>query len=221
MELDKLYQNRFGHNNSKKNDIWIEIVSYLKRQIIKTRSVKSVVDIAAGYCEFINNFDLNGAKRYAFDLNPDVQRFADESVISINDSIDNLNKHFSRSSVSLFFVSNFLEHISKEQIDGLFADIYGILEPDGHLWVLTPNIKYVGGKYWDFWDHITPVTEESLIELAAMKGFKTKKVIKRFLPYTTKSSLPQSRWIVHLYLLLMPVSGLFFGEQSFLVFEKE
>jgi predicted SAM-dependent methyltransferase len=145
---------------------------------------------------------------------------AAENVQPINDGTGNLKKYFQKESVSLFFMSNFLEHIGKDEIVDLLKAEHELLHENGELWVLTPNIRYTGGKYWDFFDHITPLTEKSIIEAAEMCGFKTKKCIKKFLPFTTKSRLPQSGWIVKLYLKLMPLSGFFFGEQSFIVFEK-
>lgn len=117
-------------------------------------------------------------------------------------------------------MSNFLEHISKSDIEKLLETEYRLLENDGEVWILTPNIKYTGGKYWDFFDHITPLTEKSLAKIAVAKGFTVKKIIKKFLPFTTKSALPKAAWIVRLYLGLMPLSGALFGEQSFLILEK-
>jgi hypothetical protein len=112
-------------------------------------------------------------------------------------------------------MSNFLEHISKEEISNLLSMEYELLHENGEVWILTPNIKYVGGKYWDFYDHITPITDKSIIEAAELCGFKIKKCIDRFLPFTTKSRLPQNGWIVRLYLMLMPLTGKVFGEQSY------
>lgn len=117
-------------------------------------------------------------------------------------------------------MSNFLEHISKDAIRKLLEDEYNLLKKDGKVLILTPNIRYVGGKYWDFYDHITPITEKSLIEEAETIGFHTEKVVKKFLPFTTKSRLPQAQWIVRLYCRLMPVSGWFFGEQSLVLLKK-
>lgn len=180
------------------------------------------MDVAAGYCDFVNNVSLpSNIRRVAFDANPDVANWASENVEVINDDISNIKKHFSDESASVIFMSNFLEHIEKAAIIKLFSDIWDILKFEGELWILTPNIKYVGGKYWDFFDHITPITEDSLIELTESMGYRSKMVIRRFLPFTTKSKLPQWPWIVALYLKLMPVSGFFFGEQSFLIFKKQ
>lgn len=94
------------------------------------------------------------------------------------------------------------------------------MDKGGKLIILTPNIKYVKGKYWDFFDHITPITENSLIEILELNNFKIIKCQKKFIPYTTKSKLPQSDWIVWLYLKLMPFSSFFFGEQSLIVAQK-
>lgn len=161
-----------------------------------------------------------GGKRYAIDVNPDVKCYAEQDVTTIVDDIENLMTYFQKGTVSLFFMSNFLEHISKDMISRLLKMEYSLLEPDGEVWILTPNIRYVGGKYWDFYDHITPITENALIEEARIIGYRVKKCIPRFLPYTTKSRIPQAPWIVSLYLKLMPLSGMVFGEQSFLIFTK-
>lgn len=137
------------------------------------------------------------------------------------DDFGNLPQYVEKGTVSLFFMSNFLEHISKNDISRLFQMQYDLLESQGEVWILTPNIKYVGGKYWDFFDHITPITEKALIEISSLHGFYVKKCISKFLPFTTKSKLPQTAWIVKMYLKLMPFSGYIFGEQSFLILSKE
>jgi len=158
--------------------------------------------------------------RFAIDVNPDVEHYASKGVKVIVDNIGNLSRHFDKETVSLFFMSNFLEHISKDAISRLLKTAYSLLEKGGEVWILTPNIRYVGGKYWDFYDHITPITEKALIEEAQVIGYQVKKCISKFLPYTTKSRLPQASWIVKLYLRLMPVSGKIFGEQSLLILVK-
>ena len=58
--------------------------------------------------------------------------------------------------------------------------------------MLQPNIRLTGAAYWDFIDHKVALTERSLVEAAELCGFETERLIKRFLPYTTKSRLPQA-----------------------------
>lgn len=217
-DLKGIYDNRFDEKAKRQKDlIWMEICKYLMH--ISKKRYGIVVDIAAGYCEFINHFS-GGGKKYAMDVNPDVERYAGRDVTAIVDDIKNLTKYFKEETVSLFFMSNFLEHISKDMISCLLEMEYSLLEPNGEIWILTPNIRYVGGKYWDFYDHITPITENALIEEARLIGYQVEKCIPRFLPYTTKSRMPQTPWIVGLYLKLMPLSGRIFGEQSFLILTK-
>lgn len=219
-DVQKLYDNRFkDKDKQRKKAMWREICKYFA-SITQRAEYTTVVDVAAGYCDFINNIDYN-CKKYAIDVNPDVKKYANENVTAFTDSIDNLSTHFKEGSVSLFFMSNFLEHIPKDSITRLLETEYSLLEKGGEVWILTPNIRYVGGKYWDFYDHITPITDKALIEAAELIGYRVKKCIPKFLPYTTKSALPQAAWIVRLYLKLMPLSGMVFGEQSFLVLSKQ
>ena len=175
--------------------------------------------MAAGYCDFINNIRFSGQK-VALDVNPDVQTHAAFDVKAVVGGIERLPELFQAGEVSVFFMSNFLEHITKEQIKCLLEDCLELLEDGGEVWILTPNIRYTGGKYWDFFDHITPISEKALCEIAVATGFSVKKCVRRFLPFTTKSALPKAAWLVRLYLKLMPFSGMVFGEQSFIILQK-
>ncbi len=218
--LQGLYSRRFHRKErEEKEAVWKEICAYLEQFASKGRQ-GCVVDVAAGYCEFINHFRY-GKKKYAVDANPDIVKYARGGVKPVVDGIHNLSSHFKEGTVSLFFMSNFLEHIPRKDISELLETEYRLLQPGGQVWILTPNIRYVGGKYWDFYDHITPVTEKSLIEAAGMAGYRLETCIPKFLPFTTKGRLPKARWAVRLYLKLMPLSGMFFGEQSFLIFSKK
>jgi len=79
-----------------------------------------------------------------------------------------------------------------------------LLRPGGSVMVLQPNIRLVGGAYWDFIDHKVALTERSLTEAAELAGLTTSRVITRFLPFTTKSRLPQHPLAVRTYLALRP-----------------
>ncbi len=219
--LQKLYNTRFSDKEIKrKSELWKAICSYFEKFIPETVDRQGIiVDVAAGYCDFINNIQCD-CQKIAIDANPDIQVYANKNIQVIVDNIKNMSEYFEPESVDIFFMSNFLEHISKADISLLFETEKKLLKSNGEIWILTPNIKYVKGQYWDFFDHITPITEKALIEEACAHDFKVKKCINKFLPFTTKSKLPQAGWIVSLYLRLMPLSGSFFGKQSFLIFKK-
>ena len=49
---------------------------------------------------------------------------------------------------------------------------------------MGPNIKCVPGAYWDFFDHYVALTELSLQEALELAGFRSERIVDRFLPYT-------------------------------------
>jgi hypothetical protein len=84
--------------------------------------------------------------------------------------------------------------------------------------VLQPNIRYAGAAYWDFIDHHVALTERSLGEALEATGFTIRYCKRRFLPYTSKGSLPSWLWAVELYVRL-PLLHRVFGKQTFMVGE--
>ena len=147
-----------------------------------------VLDLAAGYCEFINN--IEASKKIAVDINPDTIQFASKNVQVII-AIATDMAAISSGSIDVIFISNFFEHISKEEILLVLRECNRILAPGGRILILQPNIKYIGSAYWDFFDHHTPLTDKSLREALEMSGYKIKTIIPKFLPYTTKSKILQ------------------------------
>lgn len=84
---------------------------------------------------------------------------------------------------------------------------------------IGPNIKYLAGAYWDFFDHNVPLTEMSLGEVLEVEGFRIAESIDRFLPYNMVNVREYPAAIIRLYLLLRPVWPLF-GKQFLVVATK-
>jgi SAM-dependent methyltransferase len=176
-----------------------------------------VLDLGAGYCEFINN--ISCAKKYAVDLNEDTPRFASPEVTVIQKSALDLSD-FASNSVDTVFASNFFEHLeSKTDLAAALDEIRRVLRDGGRLLVLQPNIRYAFREYWDFLDHHLPLSHISLAEAIEVAGLTVVETRPRFLPYTTKSSLPQTPALLRLYLILKPLQRLL-GKQMFIVAEK-
>jgi hypothetical protein len=117
-------------------------------------------------------------------------------------------------------MSNYLEHLaSSEQVVEQFRVAAQLLASGGKVVVLQPNIRLVGGRYWDFIDHHVALTEKSLVEAAELAGLRTTDLITRFLPYSTKSRLPQGRLLVRAYLRVRPAWWLL-GKQTLFVGER-
>lgn len=68
--------------------------------------------------------------------------------------------------------------------------------------ILGPNIKYAYKEYWAFFDHYTPLSHKSLIEILQILSFRIDKVSPQFLSYTTKSKIPKNAILIKLYLKL-------------------
>ncbi len=117
-------------------------------------------------------------------------------------------------SFDVVFTSNYLEHLaSPEAVIEQLAVVRDLLRPGGRAIVLQPNIALVGGAYWDFIDHRVALTDRSLVEAAQLAGLKTRRVIRRFLPYSTKGRLPAHPALVRGYLAL-PLAWLLLGKQT-------
>jgi SAM-dependent methyltransferase len=213
--LKEVYEQRFSREDQAgKEAIWRELGRYLQRYVDPG---DRVVDIACDLGYFIRN--VRAADRWATDIRdmaaalPKDVHFVRASGLDLANVMP--NNHF-----DLAFFSNYLEHLpSTEAVLQQLKVAFSILKPGGRVLILQPNIRLIGGSYWDFIDHQTALTERSLAEAAAMAGFTHRKVIARFLPYTTKSRLPQHPFLVRAY-LAFPPAWLFFGKQTLYLGEK-
>jgi len=213
--LKEVYEQRFSHEDQVgKEAIWRELGAYLQRFI---EPGARVVDIACDLGYFIRN--IKAADRWATDIRdvggalPADVHFVRASGLDLADVMP--NAHF-----DLAFFSNYLEHLSStETVLQQLRVTFKLLKPGGRVLILQPNIRLIGGSYWDFIDHQTALTEKSLAEAAAMAGFTHRKIIARFLPYTTKSRLPQHPLLVRAYLNFPPV-WLVLGKQTLYLGER-
>lgn len=216
MELEKLYRHRFDEQDlPAKKAVWKVLCDHFFSSYVRPQDV--VVDVGAGYCEFINQ--IKARRRIAVDLNARVSEFAAPGVEWLRESCTELGS-IADNSVDVVFMSNFLEHLpSKQVVLDTLATTRRILRQGGLAIIPQPNIRLLPGKYWDYFDHHTALTDKSLVEAVTMLDMQPVRVIARFLPYTTKSVLPQWPWLVKLYLRL-PLAWWLLGKQSLVVAKK-
>ena len=214
--LARLYQHRFQPEAlPNKRRIWQVLCRDFFKKFVPANA--TVLDLACGYGEFIN--EIPAAKKYAIDLNPDSPHFVSKDVIFYATRADDLSP-IADESIDVVFTSNFFEHLpSKDVLNSVFAEIRRILRPGGKVLMLGPNIRYLPGEYWDFYDHHLPLSERSLCEGLVASDFEIERVIPRFLPFTTISRIPQHPLLVAIY-LRTPIVWHIMGKQFFVVARK-
>lgn len=214
--LSELYRIRFAEDQlPRKNAIWKVICQdYLQKFI---DPFDTVVDIACGYGEFLNN--ISAKRKVAVDLNPDARKFLDSKVEFHQRLATDLGKVIENNADAVF-TSNFLEHLpDKHVLDEFLDQVLIALKPGGKYIILGPNLRYLPGEYWDYYDHHLGLTHLSLCEALQLKGFNVEICIDRFLPYTTQGSLPTHPWLVKAY-LKFPLAWRFLGKQFLIVARK-
>lgn len=215
-DLAALYRFRFRESERpQKMRIWQVLCANYFQRLIGDGQI--VADLACGYGEFINN--IKAAKKYAIDLNPDAPQFLNPDVefcLSRADKIDAI----ASDAIDVVFTSNFLEHLkTKEECDAVLAEVKRILKPGGRFVIMGPNIRYLAAEYWDFYDHYLPLSHLSLEEGLVQAGYEVDSIIPRFLPYTTRSAVPQHPALIALY-LKMPLAWRILGKQFLVVGRK-
>lgn len=213
--LESLYKKRFGPDVVFRRQMWDVLCQRFFQRYIPRESC--VMEIGAGYCEFINA--IGATRKIAVDINPDTSHYAAADVTVIQTSSTDLTA-IEPGSVDVAFASNFFEHISRDDILRTMREVRRTLKPNGRFLILQPNIRFCARDFWMFFDHITPLDQYSLAEALEMSGFRVGQTIVRFLPYTTKSKLPKSLALVRAYLSL-PVLWRFLGQQTFMVAEPD
>src|SRR6266480_595700 len=178
-DLHAVYARRFSDEDAARQGlVWRELARYLQRYV---PADGRVLDIACDRGAFISNIDAR-----------------DKWAVDLRDVLPN-------GTFDLVFMSNYLEHLpSADAVVDQLKVAHDLLSPAGRVLILQPNIRLVGGSYWDFLFNDTAPTEKSLAEAAETAGLATVEVITRFLPYTTKSRFPQHPLLVRAYLGFRP-----------------
>lgn len=205
-DLQRIYEARFRANLDYRRAVWrVLIDDFFQRHV---RPTDAVLDLGCGYGEFINQ--VRCAKKFAMDLNPDMPQRVDKGVQALLQDCST-PWQLPDESLDVVFTSNFFEHLpDKASLGRTLDQARRCLKPGGRLMALGPNIKYLPGAYWDFWDHYLPLTELSLREALENRGYAMEECIPRFLPYTMAGGPQYPVWCLKLYLklpLVWPIRG--------------
>lgn len=208
-----IYRLRFSKIElEEKNECWKVFCSDFFQQFVPLDA--KVLDLGAGYCEFINN--IKCGKKMAVDLNNDIKKHAGSDVETHVASCTDLS-FIPSESIDVVFMSNFLQCIGHRSIvTRTLQECVRILKNGGTVMILQPNYRAVQKGYWDFCDHEIAISDKSMKELLDGVGLQVKKVIPKFLPYTIKSRIPRHPLLARIYLKFPPI-WYFMGGQMFLM----
>lgn len=213
--LQSEYRLRFSGTATYRDHLWgILCREYFNRFVAPDMQV---LDLGCGWGEFINH--IPAARKFAMDLNPDARNRLAAGIQFLHQDCSE-SWPIEPDSLDAVFTSNFLEHLpGKDLIERALSEACRCLKPGGVIICLGPNVRYLPGAYWDFWDHYIPLTDRSLAELLRLKGFRMQLQVPRFLPYSMSTGLAPPLALVRWYLKL-PVLWPMFGKQFLVVGRK-
>jgi SAM-dependent methyltransferase len=215
-ELRRIYGARFEKNLDYRRRVWSVLVPEFFQHYVSPSA--TVLDLGCGYGEFINT--IRCGKKLAMDLNPDAPRFLANDVHFLQ---QDCSTHWQCDdhSLDVVFTSNFFEHLpGKAALKLTLEEAFRCLKPGGKLLAMGPNIRFLPGEYWDFWDHHLALSDRSLAEGLENSGFAIAENHGRFLPYTMVNKREQPLFLLSLYLKLRP-AWKFFGRQFLIVAVKK
>ena len=215
-DLGKLYRHRFSpEEQAAKDRIWNVLCEHYFQRFVPREA--AVLDLACGYGEFIRHIDA--ARKIAVDMNDAAAARLAPPIEFWRAAADKLD-FLPDASIDVCFTSNFFEHLpSKEAMNRVLAEVRRVLKPGGRFMAMQPNIRYAYAEYWDFYDHYLPLSHLSAEEAFHLAGFDVTLLIDRFMPFSTKSSLPKSPWLVRAYLACPPAWRVL-GKQFLIVGRK-
>lgn len=210
LDLAKVYKFRFQWLAQETKVVtWAIIAKWIER---KLGSPMKVLDPAAGLGEFI--VASSASERWACDLLDQRKSWPSGIITRFGDitKVDLPNEYF-----DLIFVSNFLEHLpTPDHVYRYLSQLRNALQPNGKLAIMGPNFRFSANEYFDFADHLLPLSDRTIEEHLAAVDMKCERIIPRFLPLAFRSQRLSHPLLVKLY-LVVPFFWRFYGKQFFIV----
>jgi SAM-dependent methyltransferase len=176
--------------------VWRQIAKYLRQWI---PAEATTLELAAGYCDLSNA--LTNKRRIATDWSPTVTEQATEGVEAFVADARNLPM-VNDESIDIVLASNFVEHLTYDELDPFFAECLRMLAPSGRLILIQPNYRLCSATYFDDYTHRSVHSHVSLPDHLQSAGFTIERVEARFIPFSMQSRLAFGYRLVTPYLRL-------------------
>jgi SAM-dependent methyltransferase len=213
--LRRIYARRFGDTAAYRDLVWQVLTKRFFHRWIPADA--TVLDLGCGFGEFVNN--IRARHKMAMDLNA-------EAATHLRPNVEFINQDCSQpwplqdGALDVVFSSNFFEHLpDKRTLMRTLGEAFRCLKPGGRLIAMGPNIRFLPGAYWDFFDHHVMLTDASLAEALHLNGFESERIEPRFLPYTLVNARRYPLVFVRLYLAI-PLLWRLKGKQFLVIARK-
>lgn len=156
-----------------------------------------VLDLGAGYCNFINA--AVARRRIAVDAWSGFPVHAAPGVERHVGSVTDLS-FLEDGAVDFAFASNLFEHLTQADFSAVLAGLSRVLSPAGTLTIVQPNYCYAFREYFDDFDHRSIYSHVSLPDFLAANGWEVFLVEPRFMPLSVKGRLPVHPLLIRAWL---------------------
>ncbi|HWH25509.1 MAG TPA: class I SAM-dependent methyltransferase [Pseudolysinimonas sp.] len=181
--------------DNKRVVLWAALWDFSLSRVMKDSA--SIVELGAGWCDFINNAKAD--RRIAVDLWPGIVEAAAPGVEAHVGPAEDLG-FLGDESVSAVFASNLVEHLTHEQFDAVLSEADRVLTVGGKVVLVQPNFRLAYKRYFDDFTHVSMWSEVSLADFLRSRGWEIERSQARFMPFSVKSRLPVSRFLIKCYL---------------------
>ena len=127
---DAYFNTRFGYD-PRRDQVWREVVGWLQRNYVPEDS--RVLDLGAGYCNFINN--VKARSKHAVDVFSRFPEYAGKDVVTHISSATEM-PFFEDDSFDVAFASNLVEHLSREDLILVLSELRRVLKKGGTLMLM-------------------------------------------------------------------------------------
>jgi SAM-dependent methyltransferase len=176
--------------------VWKAIARHLQPWVA---TQEDLLDLGAGYGDFSR--EIRAGRKWALEQNGSLVKYWCKSGTPLKQSASD-PWPLESGSMGTILASNLFEHFTLEQGAEILAEGRRVLRSGGRLIVVQPNFRLEPRRYFDDYTHRTAYTDNGFRDFLLASGWKILHSEPRFLPFSMKSRLPTSEWLVRLYLAL-------------------